>query len=385
MESVNGFVLSVKGFIDGSAGIEDGVIVELSKKKAADPVATGIVLPAFCNAHTHLGDAFIRMKLEGTVEKLFGPPSGLKHRMLAKATEEEVVSGIQGAVKAMVRGGTGSFLDFRETGIDGARMLFKGCLGSGIEPVCMGRPKAMKYSKEEVAALLRICDGLGISSMRDWPYSEVQKLSLDARRAGKAFAIHCSEVNREDIDKALDLKPAFLVHMIYASESDLERCANSKTPIAICPRSNAFFGKLPNIPMMLSKGVTLMLGTDNAMLNTPSMLREIDFAFRAAKLQGDVSPADIVRMAIRGRKGLSAPDNSGVQIGERARLAVLDVPAGKDPYSAVLRATDADVALVWLGEERWQRQEKESRRERPRRSEPGRPRGSRRNTRRRRR
>jgi cytosine/adenosine deaminase-related metal-dependent hydrolase len=385
VESVNGSVLSVKGFIDGSIGIEDGVVVELSKKKAADPAATGIVLPAFCNAHTHLGDAFIRMKLEGTVEQLFGPPSGLKHRMLAKATEKEVVSGIEGAIKTMVHGGTGSFWDFRETGIDGARMLFKGCLGIGIEPVCMGRPKAMEYSKEEVAALLRICDGLGISSMRDWPYSEVQKLSLDARRAGKAFAIHCSEVNREDIDKALDLKPAFLVHMIYASESDLQRCADSSTPIAICPRSNAFFGKLPNIPMMLSKGVTLMLGTDNAMLNTPSMLREIDFAFRAAKLQGDVSPADIVRMAIRGRKGLSAPDNSGFRIGDRARLAVLDVPAGKDPYSDVLRATDADVALVWLGEERWQRQEKESRREKPRKSESGRPRGSHRNTRRRRR
>jgi len=385
VESVNGSVLSVDGFIDGSVDIEDGVIVGLSKRKAADPVATGTVLPAFCNAHTHLGDAFIRMKLEGTVEQIFGPPRGLKHRMLAQATEEEVVSGIQGAVKAMAHGGTGSFWDFRETGVDGARMLLKACLGSGTEPICMGRPKALEYDKKEVKSLLRICDGLGISSMRDWPYSEVQKLSLDARRAGKAFAIHCSELNREDIDKALDLKPAFLVHMVFASESDMERCADSHTPIVICPRSNAFFGKLPNIPMMLSKGVALMLGTDNAMLNTPSMLREIDFAFRAAKLQGDVSPSDIVRMAIRGRKGLSALDDSGVQIGDRACLAILDVPAGKDPYSAVLRVTDADVALVWLGEERWQRQEKESRREKSRRSVSDRPRGSHRNTRRRKR
>jgi len=385
VESINGSILSKEGFIDGSITIEDGVVIEIAKKKAADPIAKGIVLPTFCNTHTHLGDAFIRMELKGTVEEIFGPPRGLKHRMLAEAKEEEVVSGIRDAVGKMVRGGTGCFWDFRETGVDGARMLYEGSLGTAIEPVCLGRPRTMEYDVNEVASLLRVCDGLGISSMRDWPYPDVQKLSLDARRAGKSFAIHCSEVNREDIEKALDLKPAFLVHMIYAKESDLERCADAEVPIVVCPRSNAFFGKLPNIPLMLSKGVTLLLGTDNAMLNAPSMLREIDFAFRSAKLQGDVSPAEIVRTAIRGRKGLSAPDNSGVQIGDRARLTVLDMPAGKDPFSAVLRATEADVALVWLGEERWRRQGKEPRRQRLPKNLPDRPRGKSRGSRRRRR
>ena len=359
MESVNGSILSATGFVGGSVGVEDGVIVELSKKKTARPLVTGIVLPAFCNAHTHLGDAFIRMELKGTVEELFAPPDGLKHRMLAKATEEEVVSGIRTAVEGMVLGGTGSFWDFRESGVDGARMLYKGCLGNAIEPVCLGRPSAMKYDREEVRSILRTCDGLGVSSTRDWPYPELEKLSRDARMAGKTFATHCSEVVREDIDKVLDLKPDFLVHMIAATESDLERCADANVPIVVCPRSNAFFGKLPDIPLMLSKGVTLLLGTDNAMLNAPSMLREIDFAFRAAKLKGNVSPADIVSMAIRGRKGLSGLANVGFQTGERACLAVLDVPAGRDPYSAVLRATEADVALVWLGERKWQRQERQ--------------------------
>jgi len=385
VEFVNGSILSKEGFISGSLGIEDGFILEMTKGKAADPAATGIVLPAFCNAHTHLGDAFIRMELSGTVEDLFGPPRGLKHRMLAEADEEEVVAGINDAAGKMVRGGTGSFWDFRESGVDGAKMLYEGSLGTAIEPVCLGRPKAMEYDAEEVSSLLRVCDGLGISSMRDWPYSDIQKLSLDARRAGKAFAIHCSEVNREEIDKALDLKPAFLVHMLYATDSDLERCSDANVPVVVCPRSNAFFGKIPDIPKMLSKRVTLLLGTDNAMLNAPSMLREMDFAFRAAKLQGDVSPAEIVRMAIRGRKGLSAPDNSWFQIGDRARLVVLDMPAGKYPFSAVLRATEADVALVWLGEERWQRQAREPRRQKPPERAPDRPRRGSRGSRRRRR
>ena len=364
------------GFVDGSVSIEDGVVVEISKKKSADPASMGVVLPAFCNAHTHLGDAFIRIELTGTVEELVAPPHGLKHRLLEKASEHEVVSGISGAVESMLHGGTATFWDFRETGVEGVRMLYKACLGNAVEPICLGRPKKLAYDDDEVNSLLRVSDGLGVSSMRDWDYSELQKLSTAARRAGKTFATHCSEVVREDIDKVLDLKPDFLVHMLTATGSDLERCADAGVPIVVCPRSNAFFGKLPNIPFMMSKGVTLLLGTDNAMLNSPSMLAEIDFAFRAAKLKGHASPSDIVGMAIRGRKGLSEHANFGVRIGDTARLAVLDVPAGADPYSAVLRATDADVALVWLGEKRWQRQRKEQQERRPRKSQPARRKGS---------
>ena len=383
MDFVAGTILTSDGFTEGGLGIEDGMIAELSKTKPRAPVATGVVIPSFCNAHTHLGDAFIRIELKGTVEELVAPPHGLKHRLLAEASEEDVVSGIRAAVDTMLQGGTGSFWDFRETGVEGAKMLYRACLGTPVKPLCLGRPKRMEYDAEEVRALLRVCDGLGISSARDWAASDLQKLALDARRAGKLFAIHCSEVVRENIDAVLDLKPAFLVHMLAATDDDLERCVDAKVPIVICPRSNAFFGMLPDIPLMLSKGVTLLLGTDNAMLSAPSMLREVEFAFRAARLSGYASPVDIVNMAIRGRKGLSELDNLGLQTGERTCLTVLDMPPGEDPYSAILRATQDDVALVWLGEQRWQRQGKQLVQPGPRRRSPDRRRAGRQKSRRR--
>src|SRR5207249_9142245 len=56
---------------------------------------------------------------------------------------------------------------------------------------------------------------------------------------------------REEIDAVLDLSPAFLVHMLHATDADLERCADAHVPIVVCPRSNAFFGMTPDIPGML--------------------------------------------------------------------------------------------------------------------------------------
>lgn len=378
MEYVGGSILTADGFIEGSVGIEEGVIVEVSKRKVVEAVARGIIIPSFTDAHTHLGDAFVRIELKGTVDELVAPPHGLKHRLLAKADPREVVSGIRATVEAMIPGGTGAFWDFRESGVEGARILYEGCLGEMIEPTCLGRPKGLKYDTDEVRALLRVCDGLGISSMRDWSLPDLQKLALDARRAGKPFAIHCSEVVREDIDKVLDLKPTFLVHMVAAKESDYERCADASVPVVVCPRSNAFFGFLPDIPLMLSCDVTLLLGTDNAMLGAPSMLRELDFAFRAARLNGHVSPEEIVAMAIRGRKGLSGVVNNGVQTGDRACLTVLETPAGEDPYSAILRATEDNVALTWSGERRWQRRaEQKAKAEVQRRPSPRPPRSQR--------
>src|SRR5207245_9323158 len=86
---------------------------------------------------------------------------------------------------------------------------------------------ALSDDPREVAASLRASDGIAVSSYIDWPRDAIEKLAADARRAKKIFAIHCSERVREEIDAVLDLKPAFLVHMIHATDADLERCADA--------------------------------------------------------------------------------------------------------------------------------------------------------------
>jgi cytosine/adenosine deaminase-related metal-dependent hydrolase len=166
--------------------------------------------------------------------------------------------------------------------------------------------------------------------------------------------LHCSERIREDLDRVLDLRPAFLVHMIQATDDDLERCADADVPIVVCPRSNAFFGMTPDIPRMLRAGVELRLGTDNAMINVPSMLNEMEFAYRIARLKGEVRAKEVIDMALRGRRLWDPEATSSVQVGERADLVVLELPNGANGFAALMRAVASDVRLVVAAGEVWE-------------------------------
>jgi len=372
VDRVSGSYYDGHRFRQGTIGWEDDVITEVRPSAAKDVLARGLIVPGLWNAHTHLGDAVVTRELRGTIEELVAPPRGLKHRILAKAKDEAVIAAMRRAMTTMIRTGVAGFSDFREGGLKGLKLLYAGQAPLPLRGVALGRPVRLSYDPREVAALLRTCDGIGVSSYVDWPAGELEKLASDARRARKAFAIHCSERIREDLDAVLDLKPAFLVHMVRATDADLERCADANVPIVLCPRSNAFFGTIPDIPRMRHAGVELWLGTDNAMLNAPSILREIDFAYRIARLRGEVRPRDIFEMALRGRKLLDEEAECRISIGAPADLVVLDRPGGASGFASVIRATAGDVNLVVVGGKPWPSVERNERRRRPR----GRPRGT---------
>lgn len=211
------------------------------------------------------------------------------------------------------------------------------------------------YESGEVQAILRVCDGLGISSLLDWNSDEARKLARDAHAANKAFATHASERVREDIDDVLDLKPDLLVHLTEATDADLARVAAEEVLVAVCPRSNAFFGKIVDLPRMVRAGLSLVLGTDNAMISAPSMLREMDFAWRIGRLRGGLTPRVVLDMALRGRKGLRAAGDVAVAPGDPADLVVLDVPGGRPTFGGVFRTVETDVALVSAGGRTWLR------------------------------
>jgi len=222
-----------------------------------------------------------------------------------------------------------------------------------LQGIALGRPAALAYDAREVSAILRTSDGVAVSSYVDWPADELGKLAAHVRRERKMFAIHCSERIREEIDEVLDLSPAFLVHMIQATDADLARCADADVPIVLCPRSNAFFGMTPDIPRLLGAGVELHLGTDNAMINTPSMLREMEFAYRIGRMKGGVSAKAIFEMALRGRRLADPKASFGIRVGERADLVVLDLPGGTSGFASMMRASASDVSLVVSGGVLW--------------------------------
>jgi cytosine/adenosine deaminase-related metal-dependent hydrolase len=360
-------------FREGTVGWDRDVITEVRGGRASDAIATGLILPGLWNAHTHLGDAVVTQELRGTLEELVAPPHGLKHRVLARAKDEAVIAAMRRAMATMLRTGTTGFSDFREGGLKGLRLLHAAGAAMPLRTVALGRPAEMRYDSAEVAALLRACDGIAVSSYIDWPAGELAKIAADVRRTRKIFAVHCSERVREDLDRVLDLRPAFVVHMIRATDGDLERCADAHVPIVVCPRSNAFFGMTPDLPRMLRFGVELRLGTDNAMINPPSVLQEMDFAYRIARLRGEFPAKEILGMALRGRRLFDPESEEGIRVGSPADLVVLDLPGGSSGFASLVRASPSDVRLVISAGTAWESATAERPRSRPKKSPRRRP------------
>jgi cytosine/adenosine deaminase-related metal-dependent hydrolase len=280
MKYVQGEILTKDGFITGHLGFEQGRGVgEVRKGTPPEkPVAKGFILPTCINAHTHLGDSFIRLKnleLTRNVKDLVAPPAGLKHRLLKEASEQEILEGIQMSLAEMTVSGVSCFCDFREGGLIGIFQLRKAMKNCGIDSVVLSRPSQMIYEKEELDRLLQNSDGVGLSAISDWEPSEIEKIAKHVRKKKKLFALHASEVVREDIDRVLDLHPNLLVHMIAATKADLERVNVAKIPIVVCPRSYVFFHLKNNLALMKKTGVPILLGTDNAMINTPDVIEEV--------------------------------------------------------------------------------------------------------------
>jgi len=281
MKYVKGEILTINGFQNGYISIDKNKVIELSKghppKKS---IAKGIIVPTFINAHTHIGDAFVKsrnLNLPKNIEELVCPPNGLKHLLLKKASDEEIILDMRNTIQEMIKSGISYFCDFRESGMKGINQIKTALKNKKIGNVILSRPSELKYDKEEIDLILKNSDGIGLSSISDWDYSEIQKVAFHTKKRKKKFVLHASEAVREDIDKILDLKPDFLIHMIKATESDLICVKQENIPIVICPRSNDFFNLKLDLNLFKKTGVDLIIGTDNAMINSPNVLEEINF------------------------------------------------------------------------------------------------------------
>ena len=352
VEAASGWIYTANGFVEGSVTWADGRIVEVSRRCKRNGLR-GIILPGLANAHTHLADGLVREELRGGILDLVAP-GGLKHQALAAASGREITAAIGSGLDTMFRSGTTWCADFREGGVPGVRQMITAKRGRPVGGLILGRPSVARFDRKELAAILRVADGVAVSAISDWPRDALEAVAFETRRAGKVFALHASERVREDIDAVLDLKPAFLVHMVQATRGDLARVADADVPVVVCPRSNLFFGLVPDIPRLLSAGIRVFLGTDNAMVSTPSMLREIETAYKVARLKGEIAAANVVSMAVGARNAFTGGGATGLTEGDPADLVVLDLPPG-DPAAGMMRATGADVALVTARGRTWRR------------------------------
>ena len=78
MEYISGEIFTENGFIKGYLGIENRKIIDRGNSNPPKkPICKGLIVPTFVNAHTHIGDSFIRkknIKLPRNIEELVAPP-----------------------------------------------------------------------------------------------------------------------------------------------------------------------------------------------------------------------------------------------------------------------------------------------------------------------
>ena len=352
MHYISGLVLGQNGFFPGHVGFEDGIIMEVGRGEHPDADAKGLIVPTFVNAHTHIADYLVPVDPSLSLEDLVAPPDGLKHRCLNNASSEELIGSMREMKNFMARRGVSHFLDFREGGLEGAQCL-RQLDDEGATAIVMGRPKMMEFCRQGVRNLLKVADGVAVSSISDWEYDELQKLSKEVRSQGKPFAIHVSERVREDIDDVLDLKPSYLVHMVEATVRDMEAVAQENVPVVVCPRSNLFFGKIPPLRALIDSGVTLALGTDNAMICLPDMLTEMEQTARSLRSQGVNGIKETLEMAMNGRKLLNGQESLSIEPGARCELMVLRHRGGDPITDLVLRSASDALELVCIGDNIW--------------------------------
>ncbi|SDJ73216.1 Cytosine/adenosine deaminase [Halovenus aranensis] len=320
--------------VEGRVVVEDGTITDIEEATAR---SSDIILPAFVNAHTHIGDSIAKEAGEGlTLPELVAPPDGLKHRLLRQASAEEKTAAMADTLEYMQQAGTAAFVEFREGGVAGVELLTDLLEDHPVTGVVLGR---------ESTAAMEASDGFGASGAGDGEFASERSAT---READKLFGIHAGEVDSSDINPALDLGPDFLVHMVHAEDLHLERIADSEMPVVVCPRSNAATGVgLPPVRDLLDR-TTVALGTDNVFLNSPSMFREMAFVEKIA----DVSSREVLSMATRNGAEIAGLDCGCIEAGRPAALLVVDgdspnLSGATDPVRAVVRrASVQDVTEV---------------------------------------
>lgn len=344
------------GFIEGHICFENGVVTEVCSGPAEKPDLEGLILPAFTNAHTHIADYVVPVDLNLSLEELVAPPNGFKYKMLKKTPENKIRQGIEKVSEYMFKRGITSFIDFREGGVSGAKLLSSSIWS---KPITMGKPTT--FDAKELSDLLDLSDGVGPSSISDWDYEDLMELSKLARSKRKLFGIHCSERIREDIAAVLDLKPSFLVHMTKATDEDLKACADENIPIVACPRSNMFFGSEPPLKQMLDQGVTISLGTDNAMVCMPDILCEAEFAGRLLRRQGVSNLDEVLNMITsNGRKIINHKQKIWIKPRDLCNFVVIEDKGGDPITDLVLRNAGTSPLLVCLENKIWRSGRNES-------------------------
>ncbi len=339
-----------------------------------------LMIPGFINAHTHVGDSIGKdIGLDFGVEEKIHPIMGIKQKILTNSKTSHLASFIRNSCISMIKKGITTFIDFREGGSYGIELLRNATKGLPIRSIILGRInyyqdlKSIKKNtslpeskKKELNDLLKKCDGIGVSGPNEFSdsvlrfYSQVPKIrAIHSAETLESCMISKKTTAKTETQRALLLKPNFLVHMTHASKKDLILASKNETSIVVCPRANAALAEgIPDVNLMMKSGCNLTIGTDNVMINSPDMFREMDYLWKVSMgLQKTrLNPKSILKMAtVNAAKMLRHKNMGTIQSNSLADCIfinkhAIDLEPMHNPHASIVhRASETTIKAVMFG------------------------------------
>ena len=368
-----------------------------------------LVTPGFINAHTHIGDSIGKdVGVESGLDARVHPIFGIKRSILKNSRPEHLRYFMRNSAISMMKKGITAFADFREGGEEGVQLLRDAISDLPIKSVILGRveyyfdpsKKRKRKNSQRIEAVVRkkgklskspdltpqqlqharkvlsASDGLGLSGANENTDESLKQYHslVDKRFIGKTLkkpllSIHAAEsketnnlsrlnTGRTEVERIMQyLKPDFIVHMTNAAEEDFTLVSNNKCGIVICPRANAVIGVgIPRVAKMLKSGCTVGIGTDNVMLNSPDILREMDYIWKASRATEDdlINPKEILKLATVNGAELLGLNSGYIADGRAADLIFIDkrhidlYPVHNAYASIIHRATQNSIRAVMI-------------------------------------
>lgn len=320
----NGLILKGQDLIPSRENIvvDDGKIIEISKEAKEGKIIDvdgAIVCPSFINGHIHIGDSIIKDEGYGlSLSEMVKPPNGVKHIALANASDDELKEAMKKSMMEMIDSGTTHFIDYREGGIKGVKLLKEASKDLPIKPIILGRDDSfygddpdLGKVKKSIKKLLKVADGIAPSGFGEITSEVANLITQECSKQGKISSIHVAESESNQIESlnndkltevAKGVKNNFnqLVHLTNPKADDLDQVSKSAQNVVVCPRANATLnvGVAP-LGKMLDLNIKPLLGTDNVMLNSPNMLRELEFTLKIMSIyyKRYINPQELLKMA----------------------------------------------------------------------------------------
>ncbi|MFL6492185.1 MAG: amidohydrolase family protein [Nitrososphaera sp.] len=337
-----------------------------------------IVVPGFINAHTHIADSIGKDIASGQqLDARVHPVFGAKKKILENSLPEHLKTFIRNSAILMMKKGIVAFADFREDGLEGIRLLKEAVEGLPIKCITLGRinyyscptdTAGLPPEKgEQTRQVLEHSDGLGLSGANENTDAALAQYRQFAGK--KLIGIHAAEsketanfskmhTGRSEVDRIMQhLKPDFVVHMTAATENEMSLVAKSGTGVVICPRANGVLGAgIPRVAQMLRQGCLVAIGTDNVMLNSPDILRELDYAWKGSRAaEGEMLRAqELLKMVTINASQILRLNTGCIEAGRAADLVFIDKKHADlypmhDPYAAVVhRLSQNSISAVMI-------------------------------------